>query len=107
VKPDSPNRPLFDAAVLMLAIGTGYGIGLLLSLFQPVFYNQKDLTRCIARAVLGAVSKFDTPNVLSRRRKNLVLFVFANLSFLCAGGILIFLHAQGMLILSRLQIMVM
>jgi polysaccharide chain length determinant protein (PEP-CTERM system associated) len=107
VKPEFPNRPLFDAAVLILAIGIGYGISLLISLFQPVFHNPKDLTRSIGGAVLGAVSKFDTPNVLSKRRKNLVLFVFANLSFLCAGGILIFLHAQGLLILSRLQSMVM
>jgi len=107
VKPAFPNRPLFDVAVLVLAIGTGYGIGLLISLFQPVFYNHKDLTKFIGRAVLGAVGKFDTPNVLSSRRKNLVLFVFANLSFLCVGGILVFLHAQGVLILSRLQSMVM
>ena len=107
IQPDSPNRPLFDVVVVVLAIGIGYGIGLLISLFQPVFYNQKDLTKHIGRAVLGAVSKFDTPNVLSKRRKSKVLFVFANLSFLCAGGLFIFLHSKGMLILSRLQTMVM
>jgi polysaccharide chain length determinant protein (PEP-CTERM system associated) len=106
LRPDFPNRALFDLAVLLIAIGIGYGFALLLSLLQPVIYNQKDLMRQIGGSILGAVSKFDTPNVLSKRRKNAFVFGLANLVFLCAGGVMIFLHYQGMLILSRIQTLV-
>lgn len=107
LRPEFPNRALFDFGVILLAIGIGYGFGLLLSLLQPVFYNQRDLMTQLGRSVLGTVSKFDTPNVVSRRRKNVVLFGAVNLLFLVAGGVLIYLHHEGVLILSRLQTLVM
>jgi len=106
LRPDYPNRALLDLGILILAIGVGYGIGFLISLLQPVFYNQKDLMTYIGGSVLGAINKFDTPNVLTRRRKNLVLFSFANIFFFCTAGTLIYLHSQGILILSQLHSLV-
>jgi polysaccharide chain length determinant protein (PEP-CTERM system associated) len=106
-QPEFPNRPLLDFGVLLAAIAIGYGLSLLISLLQPVFYNQKDLMKYIGGSVLGGINKFDTPRVLSKRRRNVILFGVANLLFVSAGGVLIYLHYEGTLILSRLHQMVM
>ncbi len=102
-KADFPNRPLFDMAVLILALGAGYGVGLLISLFQPVFYNTADLKNMVDLPILGAINKFDTEEVLSKRRKNLIYFSLANFFFLAVGGALIFLHSRDFLLLSSIQ----
>ncbi len=107
LKASFPNRPLFDAGVLILALGAGYGIGLLFSLAQPVFYNSAELKRYAEIPVLGSVMKFDTKEVLSQRRKNLMLFALANLLLIITAGILIYLHSRGVLLLSSLETMVL
>ncbi|MDH3636552.1 MAG: Wzz/FepE/Etk N-terminal domain-containing protein [Gammaproteobacteria bacterium] len=104
---DYPNRALFDLVVLVIAIGTGYGISLLLSFLQPVFYSPRELMTHIGGSVLGAISKFDTPSVISKRRMNVVLFGFVNLVFLGSAGFITYLHSQGILILWRLKDLVM
>jgi len=104
---DFPNRPLLDLVVLIFAIGAGYGIGLVLSLFQPVFYSPKELMTQIGGSVLGAISKIDTPQVIRKRRRNLTLFGFANFALLSAGGFFVYLHGKGLLILDQLKILVM
>jgi polysaccharide chain length determinant protein (PEP-CTERM system associated) len=104
--PIFPNRPLFDLGVLIMALGIGYGISLLISLLQPVFYNQSDLNM-LGRAVLGTVRKFDTVEVLAKRRRNLVMFILANSLFVSVGIALIYVHSKGILILSTLQLKVM
>lgn len=100
LKPNFPNRGLFDAGVMLLAIIIGYGISLLISLFQPVFYNQNELSSTIGYAVLGTVSKFETDEVVGKRRKNLVLFATANFLFVTVGGILMFIHSKGHVIFN-------
>jgi polysaccharide chain length determinant protein (PEP-CTERM system associated) len=104
--PQFPNRPLFDLAVLLAALGIGYGVSLLISLLQPVFYNQTELG-ALGRAVLGTVSKFDTIEVLAKRRRNLFMFISANALFVTVGIALIYLHSRGILILSTLKLEVM
>jgi len=101
--PQFPNRPLFDLAVLLAALGIGYGVSLLISLLQPVFYNQTELG-ALGRAVLGTVSKFDTIEVLAKRRRNLFMFISANALFVTVGIALIYLHSRGILILSTLPL---
>jgi polysaccharide chain length determinant protein (PEP-CTERM system associated) len=100
-KASFPNRPLFDFGVLVIALGIGYGIGLLISLAKPVFYNTKELGTFTGLAVLGAVMKFDTAEVLSKRKRNVYLFVFANILLLAATAVIIFLHSKDILILSK------
>ena len=107
LKASFPNRPLFDAGVLVLALGAGYGFGLLISLAQPVFYNASELKKYAEIPVLGSVMKFDTKEVLSQRRKNLMLFALANLLLIITAAVLIFLHSRGVLLLSSLEIMVL
>ncbi len=102
-----PNRPLFDAGILIISLGIGYGIGLLISLVRPVFYNIKDLRDYTGLAVLGAVSKFDTDAVLRKRKRNIYLFVLANAMLLLVAAVVISLHSQHVLILSELQLKIM
>ena len=102
-RPHFPNRPLFDAFVLLLALGIGYGVSLLISFFQPVFYNQNDIRNVMSTPILGSIRKFDTPGVLRRRRLNLALFSMVNTFFLCAAAYLIFLHSQDTIIIERIK----
>ena len=105
-EPAFPNRVLFDVGVLVLSLVIGYGIGFLISLFQPVFYSQQELAP-LGGNILGTIPKFDTLDVLKKRRKNLLLFLLANLLFLVVGSTLIYMHSQGIFILSALQLKAM
>ncbi len=98
-----PNRPLFDVAVLILSLGAGYGIGLLISLAKPVFYNAKELREFTGLAVLGAVMKFDTDQVLAKRKRNVYLFILINLLLVAFTAAIIIVHGKHILILSGLQ----
>lgn len=103
LKADYPNRVLFDAAVLILALGAGYGIGLLISLFQPVFYNQNDLKNFLDYAVLGAVNKFDTAKVITKRRANFLLFSMANILLVSTALVMMLIHKKGILVYGLIQ----
>ena len=102
-----PNRPLMDVGVLVIALGVSYGLGLLLSLAKPVFYNANDLREYTGLPVLGAVPKFDTEEVMSKRRRNIYYFILANLALFIVAGVLIYLHSQHVLLLSSLQLKLM
>ena len=97
-----PNRPLFDAVVLFLSLGVGYGIGLLLSLAKPVFYNAKGLRDYTGLPVLGSVIKFDTDYVLSKRKRNVYYFILANVSLIIVAVLAIVLHFNQVPILNLL-----
>jgi polysaccharide chain length determinant protein (PEP-CTERM system associated) len=102
-RPDFPDRPLFDAGVLLLALGIGYGVSLLISFFKPVFYNQYDIRNVMTTPILGSIKKFDTPGVLSKRRRNLALFSLINVSLVCVASYLIFLHSKDVVIIDRIK----
>ena len=99
--PAYPNRPLFDFGVIVFALGIGYGIALLIAMLRPVIYNQRDLVKYIGGSVLGAVSKYDSPDIVSKRRKDIVVFGVTNIFFFLSAGSLILLHSQGISILSQ------
>jgi len=99
--PSFPNRPLFDMGVLVVALGIGYGIGLLISLAKPVFYNSKELGAYTGLAVLGSVMKFDTEKVLSKRKRNVYLFALANVLLVVATVGVIFLHSKHIQIFNK------
>jgi len=102
-KPSYPNRPLFDLAVVLLAIGGGYGFAFLISLLRPVFYHQRDLVKILGGSVLGAVSKFESQGIIDRRRRDVAIFGFMNLVFLVCAGLLVYFHSTGALISDQLR----
>jgi len=87
--------------VLVVALGIGYGIGLLISLAKPVFYNSKELGAYTGLAVLGSVMKFDTEKVLSKRKRNVYLFALANVLLVVATVGVIFLHSKHIQIFNK------
>ena len=97
-----PNRPLFDFVVLLLAIGFGYGVGLLISLAKPVFYNTKGLRDFSGLPVLGSVIKIDTNDVLRSRKRNVYLFVLANILLVSVCAVVVYLHSQNIILVSKL-----
>jgi polysaccharide chain length determinant protein (PEP-CTERM system associated) len=103
IKPSFPNRVLFDLAVLVVALGIGYGLSLLVSLFQPVYSSPNEIRRNINIPLLGAVKQFDTDDVLSSRRWKLFFFIVANLLLVCSVVVLAFLHSKEMAIISNLK----
>jgi hypothetical protein len=103
IKPSFPNRVLFDLAVLIVAFGIGYGLSLLVSLFQPVYSSPNEIRSNISVPLLGAVKQFDTEDVLSTRRRNLFYFFVANVLLVCSVVALAFLHSKEMAIISNLK----
>jgi polysaccharide chain length determinant protein (PEP-CTERM system associated) len=99
-KPDFPNRMLFDIGVLIAALGVGYGISLLISLLQPVFYNPNDLHEYTNLPVLGGISKYDTEMVISKRKRNLFLFAMVNLFLVTTAMVFVYIHSQGIQIIN-------
>ena len=76
-------------------------------MLKPVFYNQRDLVKYIGGSVLGAVGRYDSPNLLSKRRKNIAVFGVVQFIFFLSAGFLIFLHSQGLFIIEQLKALVM
>ena len=101
-----PDRVMFDLGALVAALGLGYGISLLISFFQPVFYSQNDMRNTFATPVLGSIRKFDTPAVLGKRRRNLALFSMSNTLLICVAGYLMHLHNNNVAILSHLDVVI-
>ncbi|MEM7299043.1 MAG: hypothetical protein AAF391_12350, partial [Bacteroidota bacterium] len=94
LRADFPNRPLFDLGVLGAALAIGYGVSFLISLLQPVFYNQRDVRGVLSTPILGSIRKFDTPWVLKKRRFNIFMFALVNFALVVLAGYLIYLHSK-------------
>ncbi len=102
-KPSFPKRMLFDLGILIVALGLGYGVSLLISLLQPVFYTPSDLRQFTDLPVLGAISKYDTEVVMSKRKRNLILFAMANLSIVITTLVFVYIHSQGIQIVNLIK----
>lgn len=102
-----PDRVLFDLGALAVALAIGYGISLLISFFQPVFYSHNDMRNTFTTPILGSIKKYDTPDVLSKRRRNLALFSLGNTLLICLAGYLIHLHNNDVVILSRIDVAIL
>jgi polysaccharide chain length determinant protein (PEP-CTERM system associated) len=79
-KPVSPNRPLFIAIVLLVAIAGGTGLAFLLHQVNPVFATRHSLREATGLPVLGSISLALAPAMRAmERRTNLRLGVAAGL----------------------------
>lgn len=100
-----PNRPLFDVGVLIIALIIGYGIGLLRSLMQPVFYNGPQLHKFTNLPVIGAVTKVDTISVIKKRKRNIALFFLTNALLILTNIAFIIAHSNNILLIETLKSM--
>lgn len=104
-KASFPNRPLFDIAVLIFSLMAGYGIALLRSLLQPVFYNGPQLQKFTNLPVIGAINKIDTPLVISKRKRNIALFFLANILLILTNIAFVYAHMNQILLINTLKTM--
>ncbi|WP_207537013.1 XrtA system polysaccharide chain length determinant [Sabulicella rubraurantiaca] len=83
VAPTGPNRPLFAAGALVVALGAGAAVAVLLSLMDTSIYSLREL-RDLGLPVLGAVS----PARPKRRLLPTAAFAGAlSLLFVCFAGV--------------------
>ncbi len=95
--PDEPNKLLLNSGVLVIAIGGALGIGLLMSLLQPVVVDRRSLGELVGLPVLGAVTQIRS---LAQQRAafiNRLMLAVASVALLVVfGGINV---AQQMLLI--------
>lgn len=73
-KPDSPNRPLLLAGVLVAGLGAGGAVAFLISQLKPVFQHTHALRERIGLPVLGSVSLLVSPARRRKRVRQVILF---------------------------------
>lgn len=56
-RPDTPNKPLLNSIVFVLALGAALGVGLLMSLLHPVVVDRRGLAELTGLPVLGSVTQ--------------------------------------------------
>lgn len=72
--PASPNRPLFNAVVLLVAIGGGLGLVFLFSQLNPVVHDQKTLRRLTKYPVFGSISIVRGPDMIKKRKADIIIY---------------------------------
>jgi polysaccharide chain length determinant protein (PEP-CTERM system associated) len=73
-RPVAPNRPLFNTAILVLAIGAGIGLALALSIHASAFITGGELSEAFGLPVIGIVTRLQRGD--DRRRSTGVAFRF-------------------------------
>src|SRR5690606_36453174 len=75
--PVGPNRPVYLAAVMIFALGSGGAIAFGLSQLKPVFFTRRAVKRIVGLPVLGSVSMLLAPDEVRRRRREAYVWVAA------------------------------
>lgn len=92
ILPSGPKRILLTSVSLLVAITTGLGYALLMSLIRPVIFDRKALFQLTEAPVLGVISFVDTPQMAKAKRlQNRAFFAGSAMLMLayCAVVILI------------------
>ena len=95
IKPTVPNRLLLNTGVFLAAIGMSFGVAILLSLLNPVIFNQTTLGKMTGLPVLGSVTNIASPE---QRRIALVSSItYASLTVFLVGTFFALNFLQGAL----------
>ena len=78
LEPSEPNKPLLNAAVLLLSLAAGVGAGLLAFLIRPVISDARTLVTLTGMPLLGTVSLNLLPE--QKRKETMGLLTFAAFS---------------------------
>jgi polysaccharide chain length determinant protein (PEP-CTERM system associated) len=95
IKPSSPNRPLFLAAVLALGTGAGLAFAFLLGQINTTFASASRLKSAFTLPVVGCVSAITSNRERRRRVRELLSFGLVSTSLLIAFGGLILIELLG------------
>jgi polysaccharide chain length determinant protein (PEP-CTERM system associated) len=82
--PKSPNRPLLNSVVLLMALGGGAGFAFLLSQIRPTFNNERRLRAVSGVQVLGTVVMAWSDAQKARRTRGLVALLLSIASLISA-----------------------
>ncbi|HVJ52760.1 MAG TPA: XrtA system polysaccharide chain length determinant [Aliidongia sp.] len=94
-RPVAPNRPLFNTAVLVLAIGAGIGLALILSIHAGAFITGSELSEAFGLPVIGVVTRLQRSDDRRRVSGIAVRFGIACASLcLCYFGVLVLLNTS-------------
>ena len=97
--PTSPNRPRLMTAVLLAAIGGGFGLAFVLSQLRSTFSDERGLREASGIRVLGSVGMTWNDRQKRRRVQSLAALAVSYLGLLSAYGAimasLIFLTARA------------
>lgn len=85
-RPDQPNKLLLNAIVLVLALGAALGVGLLMSLLQPVVVDRRGLSELTGLPVLGCVTQVRSAVEQRRAFLNRVALSVVSLALLVVFG---------------------
>ncbi len=85
LKPSEPNKLILNAAVFIFSLGGGAAIALLISLFQPLVVDGRQLASSTGLPLLGSVTFAKSAEQLRRERWKMVSFAGC-----CAALVLLF-----------------
>lgn len=88
----SPNKPLLHIGVFAIALGAGFALAIVLSVFKPVYFEQRTLQAQTGFPVFGSVTMHRSKAVLYKRYT-------ANLLY-CAAVCLLFVFLVVIVIVS-------
>jgi len=91
--PSSPNRPLFNAAVLVIALGGGLGLVFLFSQFYPVVHDQKTLRELTGYPVFGSISLVRSPEMLKKRKRDITIYAANMAALTMVFGVIVVIQA--------------
>lgn len=94
-RPVGPNRSLFLAAVLLVALGAGGALAFALDLLNPVFIAKRAVTEVTGLPVLTSVSLLQTDAQLRAARRNTLLLVAGALILVAFHSVVTIFAAQG------------
>jgi len=85
-QPAWPNRPLMLSLVTLGGLLAGMAVAFLLSQLRRTVADRRALRELTGLPLLGAVSRVETPETLSRKRKGLLTYLAALGSLIAAYG---------------------
>lgn len=77
-KPSSPNRLLFNTAVLLAAVGGGFGLVFVFGQFFPVIHHHRALRDLTAGyPVFGSISMLSKPETVKKRKTDITIYAIS------------------------------
>ncbi len=72
--PVTPNRPVFNAVVLVIALGGGLGLVFLFGQFYPVVHDQRALRELTGYPVFGSITLVRSAEMINKRKVDITIY---------------------------------